>query len=704
MREWIRYAALPLALNAFAEPISLARAAAQAPHVPGEVLVGLKDGPTRAASHTEDFRGCHVRNCFEPVSQNCGPAILHLQDANRTTQELLDALETDPDVAFVEPNYIRQSFFSAAPDDPRYDQQWGLQNIGQSIAGRTGAADADIGWSEARRLRAVSGEEVVIAVIDSGIDGAHADLRDQLWRNPGEIPGNGIDDDGNGYIDDIVGWDFAFNDNDPADLDSSGASIDHGTHVAGIAAAAADNGLGIAGVAQARLMVLKADDGEGLANSAIIEATNYVNDMVQRGVNVVVVNASYGGPSFSQAEKNAIDSLAASGVVFCAAAGNESADNDSTASYPANYTSANLISVAATDNRDALANFSNFGASTVDLAAPGALIYSTVVASYDASVRLNDAAYPAETFLYSGLTEELTRPYYDCGLGGSLADFPPEVFGNIALIERGTFTFSEKIRNAMEMGAAAAVIYNQASAPADELINGTLGAPDDWIAAAAVSRNTGLALLPAADNGTLLTLSVSMNDASAYAYQSGTSMAAPMVSGAIAMLARHFPEDGVAERIQRLYDALDPLPQLSGRTLTSGRLALAPAMDRDGDGLPDWFEGALGPLDSIDTGSDSDADGTSDLWEFRGGLDPRDPSSRFSVSSVAEASPGDGLTLRWPSAVGRYYRIEAADSLESTFSSFEANIEGTPPFNSWTIPRGLKQQQFFRVRLVWPEE
>ena len=289
--------------------------------------------------------------------------------------------------------------------------------------------------------------------------------------------------------------------------------------------------------------------------------------MVQRGVNVVVVNASYGGPSFSQAEKNAIDSLAASGVVFCAAAGNESADNDSTASYPANYTSANLISVAATDNRDALANFSNFGASTVDLAAPGALIYSTVVASYDASVRLNDAAYPAETFLYSGLTEELTRPYYDCGLGGSLADFPPEVFGNIALIERGTFTFSEKIRNAMEMGAAAAVIYNQASAPADELINGTLGAPDDWIAAAAVSRNTGLALLPAADNGTLLTLSVSMNDASAYAYQSGTSMAAPMVSGAIAMLARHFPEDGVAERIQRLYDALDPLPQLSGAPL-----------------------------------------------------------------------------------------------------------------------------------------
>ena len=704
MHKWVPIAAVILALNAFVEPLAIASAATQAPHVRGEVLVGLKDGHARTLSRMEVFRGCSVRHRFAPVSRDCGPAILHLSDGSRTTDELLDALETDPDVAFVEPNYIKQPGFSAAPDDPRYEEQWGLQNAGQRLAGKTGATGADIGWSEARRLRAVTGEEVVIAVIDSGVDGAHADLRNQLWRNPGETPGNGVDDDGNGYIDDVVGWDFAFDDNDPADVDSFGAPIDHGTHVAGIAAAATGNGLGIAGVSQARLMILKADDGDGLATSAVIEAMNYVNDMVQRGVNVVVVNASYGGPSFSQAEKNSIDSLAAAGVVFCAAAGNDSVDNDTTATYPASYASPNLLSVAASDSTDALADFSNFGANTVDLAAPGDAILSTVVASYDASVRLDGATYPSETFLYSGLTEELTRPYYDCGLGGSLGDFPSEVAGNIALIERGTFLFSEKIRNAMEAGAAAAVIYNQASEPPDALINGTLGAPDNWIATAAVSRNTGLALLPTADTGTPLTLSVSMSAPSGYGFQSGTSMAAPMVSGAIAMLARHFPEDGMTGRIQRLYDALDRPPLLSGRTATSGRLDLARAMDSDTDGLPDWFEAELGPLESVDAGSDSDAAGTSDLWEFRAGLDPRDPTFRFTVSTVPEASSGDELTLRWPSAAGRFYRIEATDSLEAPFSTVEANIGGTPPLNQWPIPLEQRQQKFFRVRLVWPEE
>ena len=676
---------------------------AAADFVAGEVLVGLCPDFRQSLSAEGGFANCAIGTRFDHLRSACGTRLLHLRDSSRSTAAILEALSNDSRIAFAEPNYIRRRQLREAPNDPRYAEQWALRNSGQSVGGVAGVPGADIAWGEARRLARRDDEAVVIAIIDSGMDVMHADLRNRLWRNPGEIPGNNRDDDGNGFVDDLIGWDFAFGDNDPSDLDALDSAIDHGTHVAGIAAAESENAQGIAGISKARLMILKADSGDGLTVSAVIAAMDYVAQMVARGVPVVVINGSYGGPSFSQSEKNAMDALADLGVIFTAAAGNEAVDNDTVASYPANYPSPNVISVAATDSRETLADFSNFGSSSVDLAAPGDRILSTLVASYTASVAVGDVSYSSEFMEFSGLAEGLTRPYIDCGLGGSPADFPAEVVGNIALIERGSFYFSEKVRNAMNAGAVGAVIYNNDSTMPDSTFSGTLRYPDGWIPSVALSRNAGLALQPFACTGSSLTLSVQMLETGAYGLLSGTSMAAPMVAGAIAELARHFPEDSMTERTQRLYNALDAQSALSGRVATSGRLNLGAAMDSDGDTVPDWFELALGGLNQVNALSDFDGDGTADLWEFRAGTDPRDAGSAFRLSVRPSASDAGVLKLQWPSSQGRVYEVFAADALSAPFELYAGELEADAWAGELSVPIESTGDRFFQLRLLWPD-
>jgi subtilisin family serine protease len=196
-----------------------------------------------------------------------------------------------------------------------------------------------------------------------------------MWRNPGEVAGDGIDNDRNGYVDDVYGWDFANNDADPFDDEG------HGTHVAGTIGAVGNNGVGVVGVSwNVSLMALKflGADGSG-STSGAIAAINYATRMRQSyGVNVVATNNSWGGGGASTALRDAIAAGGNAGILCVAAAGNESANNDITPSYPANYPSDAVISVAATDASNRLASFSNFGATTVDVAAPGVGIYSTV--------------------------------------------------------------------------------------------------------------------------------------------------------------------------------------------------------------------------------------------------------------------------------------------------------------------------------------
>ena len=288
-----------------------------------------------------------------------------------------------PGITFVEPDFaINRTLF---PNDPSFSQLWGLHNTGQS----SGLADADIDAPEAWNVTTGS-RSVVIGVIDSGIDVNHPDLAANIWRNPGEIAGNGIDDDANGYVDDVTGWDFSSNDNNPDDGNG------HGTHVAGTIGAVGNDGRGVAGVNwQVSLVPLKflGTDGSG-STSGAIAAINYATALRNRGVNIVATNNSWGGGGFSSGLQTAIQNHANAGILFVAAAGNESANNDTTASYPANYPISNIISVAALDRSDRLASFSNYGATKVHIGAPGVSIYSTTPNNQYASYNGTSMASP----------------------------------------------------------------------------------------------------------------------------------------------------------------------------------------------------------------------------------------------------------------------------------------------------------------------
>jgi subtilisin family serine protease len=271
-------------------------------------------------------------------------------------------------VAYVEPDFaIAPEVFSG---DPSFGSLWGLHNTGQS----GGLADADIDAPEAWNVTTGS-RSVVIAVIDTGVDYTHRDLAANAWRNPGEIAGDGIDNDGNGFVDDVYGWDFTNRDADP--MDDNG----HGTHIAGTIGAVGGNGTGVVGVNwQVSIMALKFLSGSGSGStSGAIGAINYATRMKRDfGVNVVATNNSWGGGGFSTALRDAIAAGGRENILFVAAAGNDGTNNDTAPHYPSNYTDAAVISVAASDRSNRLASFSNRGAVSVDLAAPGVSITSTL--------------------------------------------------------------------------------------------------------------------------------------------------------------------------------------------------------------------------------------------------------------------------------------------------------------------------------------
>ena len=278
-------------------------------------------------------------------------------------------------VLYAEPDYIVHR--CVTPNDTNFALLWGMNSTGQTVNGDPGIANADINAPEAWDTTTGS-STTVIADIDTGVNYNHPDLAANSWINPGEIAGNGIDDDANGYIDDTRGWDFANNDNNP--IDDNG----HGTHTAGTFGAVGNNGVGVTGVNwQCKIMALKFLNSAGSGStSGALGALNYA---VNKGVKVS--NNSWGGGGFSQAMLDAINAAAAQNHVFVAAAGNGGADqigdnNDSIPSYPASYNAANVISVASTTNNDTRSSFSNYGAASVDLGAPGSTILSTYNSGY----------------------------------------------------------------------------------------------------------------------------------------------------------------------------------------------------------------------------------------------------------------------------------------------------------------------------------
>ncbi|WP_239698131.1 S8 family peptidase, partial [Microcystis aeruginosa] len=333
-----------------------------APHAPNQLIVKFKQGI--ASAEVAQFKSLFGAVSTQTIKLT--GAQLWKLSGSLSVEKILAQYRSNPIFEYIEADYILTKGTitpkATFPNDPSFNQLWGLHNTGQS----GGTPDADIDAPEAWDIQ-TGNPNLVIGVLDTGVDYNHPDLAGNIWTNPGEIAGDGIDNDGNGYIDDIRGWDFAYNDNNPSDVQG------HGTHVSGTIAGKGNNGVGVTGVAwNAKIMPLKFldDTGSGTLSNAIL-AINYAT---AKGVKLT--NNSWGGGPYTQALYDAINAAGQAGALFIAAAGNNSANADINPMYPAAYNLANIVSVASTTRTDALSSFSNYGLTSVDLGAPGSDIYS----------------------------------------------------------------------------------------------------------------------------------------------------------------------------------------------------------------------------------------------------------------------------------------------------------------------------------------
>jgi hypothetical protein len=350
-----------------------------------------------------------------------------------------------------------KTLLSVVPNDPRINDQWGLQSISAYQAWQYGTGS----------------KNVVVAVIDSGIDLTNQDLVNNLWTNPGEIQGDGIDNEGNGYIDDVNGWNFANNTNDVQDR------YGHGTHVAGIIGAEGGNSLGVAGINWGvSLMALKFMDDKGVGDTGgAIRAMDYISMMKNTyGVNVVVANASWGGGTgFSNMLYGAIGRLNDAGVVVTVAAGNNGSDNDITLRYPSCFDNDNIISVGALGyDGIKLASFSNYGATNVDIAAPGSMILSTIPYNnygYMAGTSMAAPQVAGAVALLNSVKPGLSISKVKAAIFGSV-DKLPELFGKVSTGGK------------LNMGAAVAnvlgVAYDGNILPTGAIISQNLRSISGW--------------------------------------------------------------------------------------------------------------------------------------------------------------------------------------------------------------------------------
>lgn len=366
-----------------AESTAIQASSARPTYVEGEVMVKTKGSLFKSDQESLlDSLGATVKERFEfpsDIFKSFNGEVLRLQlPDGLSTKEALAKLADDPRIAYAVPNeilYLDEVENQSTPGpgdqldvppngrkpDDLDSRLWGLHNRGQD----GGTEDADIDAPEAW-AKTTGSDNVLVAVIDTGVDYNHPDLKDNMWVNPGEIPGDGIDNDGNGVVDDVYGFNAYANNGNPMDGHS------HGTHCAGTIAAQGNNGTGITGVAwDAKVMAVKIFDDSGRTSSdAILRGIQYATKNGAR-----ITSNSWGGGGANQLIKEAFESSPAFHVM---AAGNDGRNVDRRANYPSGYDIPNSIAVAATDRNDKLAGFSNYGAKEVDLGAPGVDTYSTV--------------------------------------------------------------------------------------------------------------------------------------------------------------------------------------------------------------------------------------------------------------------------------------------------------------------------------------
>lgn len=370
MKGLIERAAKAIIVGLFLTGTSAVAGVVQTPEsVPGEYVVKFKDNAVAARSL--NTLTASVGSYVKDVIPNLNTIVIK-RPVFETQSNVLITLRQNPSVEFIEPNYIYKA--SKVPNDVMFGQLWGMLNVGQQDSSRKeGVAGVDIGAEKAWDITTGS-KDVIVAVIDTGVNYKHPDLADNMWTNEAELNGQtGVDDDGNGIVDDIYGANFVNAEKPTGNpLDDNG----HGSHCAGTIAGVGDNGIGVVGVAwQARVMGVKFLSGSG--SGSLDGALKGIDYAISMGAKVL--SNSWGGGGYSDILKAAIERSHEANTLFVAAAGNESNNNDSSPTYPATYDVPNVLSVAAIDNRGKMASFSNYGKKSVHIAAPGVNVVSSVL-------------------------------------------------------------------------------------------------------------------------------------------------------------------------------------------------------------------------------------------------------------------------------------------------------------------------------------
>lgn len=561
-----------------------------AEYMPGELLVKFRDG---ASAITAEGLHSSIKAVRKKELKEIRVDQIKLPE-NITVAEAIEHYQGDPDVEYAEPNYIIHK--ASEPSDQYFNNLWGLNNTGQN----GGISDSDIDAPEAWDITTGS-HDVTIAVVDSGIAKNHPDLSGNIWINTGETNcSDGIDNEGNGYIDDCIGWDFIGNDNDPSDYDG------HGTHVSGTIAAQGNNSIGIAGVMwDAQIMPLRILGVSGSGTTAdAASAILYANAKGAR-----VINNSWGGSGYSQVLKDAID---ASNALIVCAAGNSGTNNDAIPFYPASYTSSNIISVTASDQNDTLAAFSNFGINSVDIAAPGVNIYSTfpiISSGTPVTVYSEDFEGASGSLPLLGWNRGGTNSTWavtgGTGVGGtnSLEDSPSANYldntGSRAWLaspiiseKDNRYTMSFQWRGVLDLEHG--IDYLDINYSPDGLnwdwtdfrtgsTNGNfLSYFADFTSAAESLDSFYFGFGLSSDNAVnfdgvyiddvrLVREPLTVSNYS-YADESGASMAAPHVSGAAGLILSLNPSLSSLQAKEIILNSADLKPSMSGQTLTGGRL------------------------------------------------------------------------------------------------------------------------------------
>ena len=393
-------------------------------HEAGELLVKFRDGTT--ASQQSAIRqglGAEKIDTVRAGSAKKGELALLRLPAGKDIAAAVRSLNASESVEFVDLNWTYRH--SAVSNDTYVTggQLWGMFGDASSPANQYGSQAAEA-WTGGH----TDCSGVYVGVIDEGIYYNHEDLTNVVWTNPYD-PADGVDNDGNGYVDDTRGWDF---DGGSNNINSGGANDDHGTHVTGTIAGVGNNGKGVAGVCWSGVKVISAKflGRRGGTTANAIKAVDYLTDLKTRhGLNLVASNNSWGGGGFSQGLQDAIGRADAAGILFIAAAGNDAYDNDATASYPSGYPNANIIAVASITSSGALSSFSQWGRTTVDIGAPGSGIYSTVPVSSKGSVVSGYSSYNGTSMATPHVTGAAAL-YKSSHPGATAADVKAAILGS----------------------------------------------------------------------------------------------------------------------------------------------------------------------------------------------------------------------------------------------------------------------------------